>query len=167
MKPRKSLIWKIPKEDLQEIVKNSTSISEILSHFNLENKGHNYRTLKSRLLEDDISYDNIKLGLSSNRGRKFPNSKKIPLDEILVEDNQYNRRLLKKRLIDQGLIKNQCYICGQLPEWNNKPLVLQLDHINGVSTDNRLNNLRILCPHCHSQTENFAGKNKRTTQLKA
>lgn len=61
----------------------------------------------------------------------------------------------------RGLIKNICSVCGQLPEWNGKPLVLQLDHINGIFDDNRLENLRIICGHCHSQTDTFAGRNKK------
>jgi 5-methylcytosine-specific restriction endonuclease McrA len=160
MKKRTSLIWKIDKEQLSKIVLESNSISEILLHFSLQNKGHNYRTLKKRLDEDSINYSNIKLGVSSNKNRKFPNAKKIPLEDVLVEHSTFNRNHLKIRLLKEGILKNECTICGQLPVWNNKPLSLQLDHINGISDDNRLKNLRVLCPHCHSQTENFAGKNK-------
>ena len=54
-----------------------------------------------------------------------------------------------------------CGICGLGPEWNGMVLVLQIDHINGDSTDSRLENLRFLCPNCHSQTETFAGRNCR------
>ena len=83
-----------------------------------------------------------------------------PLNLILVENSEFNRTHLKRKLLNGGFLKNECYVCGQLPMWNGKPLTLQLDHINGISNDNRIENLRILCPHCHSQTENFAGKNK-------
>jgi hypothetical protein len=58
-----------------------------------------------------------------------------------------------------GLYPYVCSECGQLPEWNSKPLVLQVDHINGDPTDNRPENLRFLCPNCHTQTETFAGRN--------
>jgi 5-methylcytosine-specific restriction endonuclease McrA len=159
MKKRKSLVWDISKEQLIEIVKQSSSISAILSYFNLLNKGSNYRTLKQRLEEDGIDYSHIKLGLSSNRGRNFIR-KKLPLETILIEHSTFNRNHLKVRLIKEGVLKNECYECGQQPIWNGKPLSLQLDHINGISDDNRIENLRILCPHCHSQTANFAGRNK-------
>jgi hypothetical protein len=157
---KRSIIWKISKESLIEIVQKSSSIREILSYFNLDNKGSNYRTLKRRLNEDKIDYSNINLGLNSNKGRRFPNKKATPLSEILIKNSTYtNRNSLKNRLFAAGILKNVCYICGQLPIWNNQPLTLQLDHVNGVANDNRINNLRILCPHCHSQTDTFCGKN--------
>lgn len=67
---------------------------------------------------------------------------------------------LKKKLIENALKEDKCEECGQLPIWNNKPLTLHLDHKDGNNKNNELLNLRILCPHCHSQTENFCGKNK-------
>lgn len=159
MRARRSPIWKISKDQLIEIVRQSNSISQVLSHFNILNKGHNYRTLKKRFEEDNIDYAHIKLGITSNKGRKFLRDKS-PLSSILVEHSSFNRNHLKARLLKESILKNECYICGQLPIWNGNPLSLQLDHINGVSDDNRIDNLRILCPHCHSQTANFAGKNK-------
>ena len=86
------------------------------------------------------------------------NKEKIPLSEILVENSTYSRTHLKRRLLEENLIENKCDICGQLPEWNGKPLTLQLDHINGVSDDNRIENLRIICGHCHSQLPTTGSK---------
>lgn len=76
----------------------------------------------------------------------------------------YNNTSLKKRLIDSGKLKEECSICGQLPMWNNKKLVLHLDHINGDSSDNSMENLRILCPHCHTQTPTYGGRGRYTTK---
>lgn len=160
MRPKTSPIWKITKEDLEKIVKTSSTITAILSHFGLSNKGGQSKTLQRRLVEDSIDFSHIPLGRGANKGTKklTPNHQRT-LESVLVEGSTYNRCHLKKRLLDLGLLKNQCNECGQLPEWNGKPLSLQIDHINGVSNDNRLENLRILCPHCHSQTPTFAGRN--------
>lgn len=69
---------------------------------------------------------------------------------------------LKGKLLQEGLLENRCYRCDLGPMYNNKPLTLQLDHINGDHSDNSIENLRILCPNCHSQTDNFCGKNKKS-----
>jgi hypothetical protein len=156
--PRKrSQIWKISKEELEKIVKSSNSLSQILRAFLLETKGSNFKTLKQRLDYDGIDFAHIKLGLDSNNGRTFESSK-ADLKDVLVEKSSYSRYHLKIRLLKEGLLKNICYVCGQIPEWFGKPLSLQIDHINGIGDDNRIENLRMLCPNCHSQTESFAGK---------
>ena len=98
-----------------------------------------------------------KLGLEFKNGGA---TSKIPLDEILDGKHGYYPTLkLKKRLIKDGILEYKCDECG-LDSWNNKNIVLQLDHINGISNDHRLNNLRLMCPNCHSQTETYCGRNK-------
>lgn len=163
-KKKTSPIWFMETEKLAEIVKRSDSITGILKSFELYNKGNNYKTLYLRLKLDGIDFSHIKRG---NKGKKFPNAKKIPLEEILTENSTYNRSHLKQRLLKNGMLKNECYECKLGTEWNGKKISLQIDHINGVSNDNRLENLRIICPNCHSQTQNFAGKNfKRTRKIR-
>lgn len=85
---------------------------------------------------------------------------KISLSEILEGKHpSFQTNKLRLRLLKEGVMKYICSSCG-LSEWMNKPIPLQLDHINGVSTDHRLVNLRLLCPNCHAQTDTWCGKNK-------
>jgi HNH endonuclease len=153
---RSSKIWDMSREDLRILVSKSSSYKEVLNCFGLENKGNNFKTLRLRMIEESIDFSHFKTRTEYLK----PFQEAAPLHSILVENSSFNRTHLKNKLLKSNLLKNECYICGQLPMWNNKPLSLQIDHINGVSNDNRLENLRILCPHCHSQTANFAGKNK-------
>jgi len=78
---------------------------------------------------------------------------------VLVQGSTYDVPLLKRRLVEEGLLAPRCASCGLGETWEGAPLVLHLDHINGDRTDNRLENLRFLCPNCHSQTETYCGRN--------
>lgn len=129
---RRSIIWFLAKEELKNIVKNSDTITVVLKHFNLSNKGGNYKTLQKRLIEEEIDFSHIKLGLGSNKGRKgLSPSNKLSLESILIENSSYNRDALKKRLINMSLLENKCNICGQLPEWNSN--FTQVGKLLGVS----------------------------------
>jgi len=93
------------------------------------------------------------------RGAVKPRPRKIPIEQLLVAGrHQTGRSHLKERLLEEGLKINHCEKCG-LTEWCDQPLSMALHHINGDGKDNRLCNLELLCPNCHSQTENFAGRN--------
>ena len=165
MKNRKkrSAIWKIERIQLQNIVETAKTFSEILIKFNLNNKGGNIKTLKNRLKIEGITFDHIKQGRDSNKGKHF-NKKCHLLKDVLVAGSSYSRNTLKKRLIKIGLLNSsKCNICELLPKWNGSKLVFVLDHINGISNDNRIENLRLLCPNCNSQTDTFAGKRKKYT----
>lgn len=163
---RTGKISTIDKQELQRITNDCTSISEILRQLNLHPSSGNFRSLKKKLEKEQINFTHIQLGRGANKGRSFP-SKKIPLEIILVENSTYeNTNFLKKRLLKEGLLKNECYKCGIPPLWNSEILSLQIDHINGLSSDNRLANLRILCPNCHSQTSTYAGKQNKKEKIK-
>lgn len=156
---KKSKIWKMPLDEFISLMKNSESIGQALKIFGLKNKGGNSETIKRRCLENGIDISHIKLGCCSNIGRKF-SVKKIPLENILIENSNFNRTHLKERLIKENKLHYKCRDCGNIGEWNNKKMSLQLEHINGIHNDNRLENLCFLCPNCHSQTDTYAGKKK-------
>jgi transposase len=94
------------------------------------------------------------------RGDVVARPRAVPIDELLARPR--SRSHLKGRLLAAGLLDSRCADCG-LSAWRGRPLSLQLHHVNGDGSDNRLANLQLLCPNCHSQTENWGGLNKRTT----
>lgn len=93
-------------------------------------------------------------------GRVKPREWKIPLDKLLVEHSTVGRGHIKGRLIREGKLERKCYECG-ITEWRGRPLSFNLDHINGVNDDYRLDNLRIVCPNCDSQSQTFSGRNAK------
>ena len=93
------------------------------------------------------------------KGSSKPTKTKIPLADILEGLHpQYQSNKIRIRLIEEGIKEAKCECCNNT-EWLGKPISLEVDHINGDSKDHRLNNLKILCPNCHAQTETYRGKN--------
>lgn len=156
---KKSKIWSYPKDKLQEVVNDCQSLIEIIKKLELEHI--DYKALKNALLKLNINFSHIPLGLGANKNKKFSSKEKFSIENIFIENSTYFRGGVKKRLLENKLLEYRCAECGLSDNWNNKKLVLQLDHINGVPNDHRIENLRFLCPNCHSQTENFAGRASR------
>lgn len=100
------------------------------------------------------------------RGQIVPRPRFRPVSEVFAANTHRNRGQLKARLLKQGLKENRCHECG-ISEWCGAPLSLALHHINGDRMDNRVENLELLCPNCHSQTETFAGRNGHGRALRA
>lgn len=157
---KRSIIWNVPDEEFINLVKTSSSYSDILRKMGIYTQGSNINTLKRRISYLKLDTTHIPKGMRSSKGRKFgPHKSRIPNTELFIENCPKCRSTIRDRLIKDSLMPYNCANCGLSPEWDNKPLSLVLDHINGVPNDNRLENLRFLCPNCNSQTETFAGRN--------
>ena len=155
---RQSKVYSISDDDFKLLVSQSFSYSEILRRLDLKTKGGSSTDiLKQRIrdLDCDVSHFWVK-----TKNLRF--QERIPINYILVEDSNYaNTSYLKKRILDERLLEYKCQECGNNGVWNNKKLKLHLDHINGINNDHRIENLRFLCPNCHSQTPTYSGKNKK------
>jgi hypothetical protein len=119
-------------------------------------KGANYRTLQRWAARWGISTDHF--DPNARRGAATA-GRAAPLREVLVENSTYHRGHLKKRLFESGLKDRSCEMCGQGERWRGTRMTLVLDHINGVSNDNRLENLRIVCPNCDATLDTHCGRN--------
>jgi hypothetical protein len=138
---------------LKKAVVESYSFAQILRKIGLRDVGSNYGTLKKALKKFKINFEtNFKIINNLY-------SKGLPLDKILVENSTYsNTNALKKKLIKKGFFEYKCYGCNRT-EWEGHQIPIKLEHKNGVRTDNRIENLTILCPNCHALTDTFCGKN--------
>jgi len=155
---RTSIIWKISKKKLQKMVQDAHTLMDILRQLELDGKGRHHKVLKQRLQEDKINFSHIPLGLNHAKGRYVGGGIPLkPIDKVLIKKGTiYHNQSLKRRLIREKILENKCAVCGLPPIWNGRPLTLQLDHINGDRTDYRLNNIRLICPNCHVQTDTIA-----------
>jgi hypothetical protein len=165
---RTSIVWALSHDEFQRLLDKSHSISELLRSLNLNDRSGNHRTVLRRLEEEIFNLNKFRENRRLDdalRGKRVGALRAIPLASILVQNSTYPTSKLKHRLLQERVLENRCNICGLFPTWNEKPLSLQLDHINGVSNDNRLENLQIVCPNCHSQTETYAGKRLRKAKV--
>ena len=147
-------------EELIKAVPGSVSLAEILRKLGLRPVGGNYGTVKFRIKALGLDITHL-LGKGYAAGRRFSlmeRRPKRPIEHYLKKDTHCSSANLKRRLIREGLLKQQCDKCGVV-EWQGKILALELDHIDGDRCNNELNNLRILCPNCHSLTKTYRGRN--------
>lgn len=148
------------KELLEENVKDCYSLCELCRKLGLKPVGGNINSVKRKLDEFEVDYSHF-TGKNWNVNPKNPvyRGKFLP---NLSEHSSLRSSHVKELLFRMGLKENKCENpeCG-LSEWHGKPIVCELHHINGDSTDNRIENLIILCPNCHSQTENFRSRNRK------
>ncbi len=162
MRKKRSPIWNMSSKDFKKLVLSSKTLSDILKAFDLLHKGGNCKTLKNRIKYEKIDISHIKLGRGSNAGRTFKQKKS--LEEIFCLGSNTKRSVLKNKLIKHQILEYKCHgiNCNVKSHWIGKPISLHLEHKNGIPNDNRIENLTLLCPNCHSQTPTYAGKNARS-----
>ncbi len=138
---------------MKRAVDSTTSMSSAAAFLNMH-----YNTFLRKAKQMGLFKPN-----KGGKGRSKPwvaQERKIPLSEIIEGKHpSYQTFKLKHRLFEEGILNNVCSICG-IFEWNGKPISCELDHVNGMRYDHQINNLRILCPNCHSQTETFRSKKR-------
>ncbi|NDB82185.1 MAG: HNH endonuclease [Alphaproteobacteria bacterium] len=148
--------WKV--ENLIEASTKSISIAQVLRFIKVDVSPANYRKFNKLAKRYNLNTSHF-LGQSHCKGIT-KNLPKAPLEKILVVNSTFDYGYVKRRILKENLLPYKCSIptCG-INTWQNNHITLQLDHINGIKNDNRLENLRLICPNCHSQTNTYCGRN--------
>lgn len=153
------------RENLEIIVKESYSLAEVLRKIGLRDMGSNFKTLRKYIKLYDIDTSHFR-GQTWNKGLYWTDYTSYnKLDDILKDNVNFRATTLKNRLVKEGLKEYKCEKCGNKGEWMGEKFTLELHHINGNHFDNRLENLQILCPNCHSQTKTFRNKSERNKDV--
>jgi len=145
------------KETIQQLANESICWTDLMKHMDIRFSGNNIQTVRKLIkhYKTDVShFDARKAAAQNNSGTRS-------YDDIFCENSTALRPTVKSRILSLNLIPYKCSgpQCTITDTWNGQPIVLHLEHINGVGNDNRLDNLCFLCPNCHSQTSTYAGRN--------
>lgn len=164
----KSKVWTISKNLLSKIVKESNTLSEILRKIESPISPYYFLCIKERMKREGINFDHISLGLGSAKNKKVFN-RGLTLEQakqkVFIYNAQGCRSVIKLYLKKFSIFPMVCAECGCGEIWNSKKLVLQLDHIDGDPSNHKLDNLRWVCPNCHSQTFSFSGKHRKNKRV--
>jgi len=155
-------IYELTDEQFIDLIKESSNVSEVLFKLGYSTKGNSWGFSQVRRRMTDLG-----LEVKDFKGKSVlaHTCKTVDKDKLLCENSKHNRSVLRRYIINNNLIPYRCAICGNV-EWMGKTLSLELDHINGINNDNRLENLRFLCPNCHSQTTTYGSRNQQRNESK-
>lgn len=157
-------IYKLTDKEFIDLVKSSLNTSEVLFKLGYSTIGNSwgYSQVKQRMTDLNLSGKDFR-GKSAIVEKNKQNE--VNPEKLFCKNSKHSRNILRKYIIVNNLLPYECAICG-VKEWQGRTLSLELDHINGENNDNRLENLRFLCPNCHSQTTTYGSKNQKLTESK-
>ena len=147
--------------DLRGAVTESFSIRSVLIKIGLVPAGGNYEQVKFEIRKLNLDTTHF-TGSRWNVGRKYTTKSRVQTKDMLINNGTTQSYKLKKRLFEEGIKQQKCELCGWCETSLDGRIPVELDHINGDRYDNRLENLRVLCPNCHSLQPTHRGRNKKT-----
>jgi hypothetical protein len=139
-------------EEFDKVVLKSKNLVDICRNLKLKTTGGNRNTIKKWIKIKNLETSHFRIERKRNSEVKLN-------DDIFIENSTTDRRKIKQILFNTGIKNRECELCGQDENWKGKKMSLILDHINGLNDDNRLENLRIICPNCNATLDTNGGKN--------
>jgi predicted RNA-binding Zn-ribbon protein involved in translation (DUF1610 family) len=158
---RHKLLRTVTSAELKSAVEKAQCVYDVMRELACSYSGYNAKVVAKMIAAANLKTNHFLTaeGLYKRTAQKNASRIMFPKEVVFCEKSRVCQNTLVSRFKKLELVDYVCKRCGQEPIWNNHSLTLQLDHINGVCNDNRVRNLRWLCPNCHTQTNTFARKN--------